>query len=335
VIPFMPSLSSTIGQHYAFASGRTGVLKQLLITSADVDRMLGSGDTAAFSRVLTEMRFTNVIGQGLSSSDDMLPALETWVRNEVLSMVPEEKQNIFGILWVDGDAPLLSWLLKKHYGLTLPDAEKPHSGLSLWSESELLELIHKPDASSLPQELHDLVTRCAALSEKRARDIDASTAQAIAAYKLRLAKLSGSKHIVSYVRQLFDFTNIRTALRGDTIANDQILPGGALRIENARNHAEVKSMIDQSGILGLGGVSTSVLEDPVVFERAVADSLASLIADMWSVPMSVEPVFAFAAIALSHIALIRGIGIGKRAGLSPQDIKKMLPPFIPSSAFRS
>ncbi|MEQ1849479.1 MAG: V-type ATPase subunit [Candidatus Peribacteraceae bacterium] len=331
----MSTLSSAVGQHYAFASGRTGVLKQLLISSADVDRMLGSSDTAAFSRVLTEVRFTNVIAQGLSSSDDILPALEQWIRSEVTSMIPKEKQEIFGILWVDGDAPLLSWLLKKHYGLTLPDAVKPHSGLSLWSESELLALIQAPEKSSLPKELKDLVTRCAALPEKRARNIDASTAQAIAAYKLRLAKLSGSKHIVSYVRNLFDFTNIRTALRGDVVATDQLLPGGELRIEKARNQADVKSMLNTSGLLGLGGVSKSVLEDPVVFERAIADKLAALIADMWSVPMSVEPVFAFAAIALSHVALIRGIGMGKRAGLSPQDIKKILPPFIPSSAFRS
>lgn len=331
----MSSLSSVIGQHYAFAAGRSGVLKQLLVTAADVDRMLGSSDATAFSRVLTEVKFTNVISQGLASADDILPALEKWVRDEVGSMVPEEKQDIFGILWVDGDAPLLSWMLKKHYNLTLPDSVKPASGLHLWSEEELQQLIQHPRESHLPAEFIDLIHRIAALPEKRASVIDTAVDQAVAMYKLKLAKKSGSQHVLKFVKSSIDFTNIRTALRGDHVATEQLLSGGKIDLSKAKNERDIKVALDRTDVMGMGTTQSSVLSDPIAFERAVADRQASAIADMWAVPMSVEPVFAFAAIALSHIALIRGIGIGKRAGLSPQDIKKVLPPFISASPFRA
>jgi len=54
---------------------------------------------------------------------------------------------------------------------------------------------------------------------------------------------------------------------------------------------------------------------------------------MWNIPLSIEPVFAFAALAQSQLALLRALIIGKRANLDPQTIKKMLPPFLSASHY--
>jgi len=332
----MSEVSALIGQHYAFAAGRTGVLRQLLISQPDVDRMLGSHGIQELNRVLTEMKFTNIIPQGLASTEGMLPALEQWVKNEVAAMVPESKRHIFTILWTDGDAPTLAWMLKKKYELTLLDSTEPTTGLHAFSVNELHDLVKTGTPHSLPYEIVAGVEKVKAMNPKKAKMIDTVVDQAIAAYKTRIAKESGSRLILDFVQNTIDTTNIRTIVRSlPALHTSALLPGGTMNLQKVKTMEELRSQIVQSGIFGFSVDLSILLRDSIAFERAVADLIAKDIAEMWSMPMTVEPVFAFAAIALSHIALVRAVSIGKRAGLSPQEIKQVLPPFIPASSFRS
>jgi len=79
----MSELSTLLGQNFSFASGRTGVLQLLLLTQPDIDRLLGSRDTSEANKILTELKLTSIINQGLNEGDAILQAVGAWIRHEV------------------------------------------------------------------------------------------------------------------------------------------------------------------------------------------------------------------------------------------------------------
>lgn len=169
--------------------------------------------------------------------------------------------------------------------------------------------------------------------------IDASVSQYIAGVQLSLAQVSGSALIRRFVRNTIDLKNIRTALRVKNApdAIDHLIQGGNIDPKSLVGDAKrLQAAIDRSPLAyALSDAVRSASDDANALEIALSKVTANDIADMWNIPLSIEPVFAFAALAQSQIMLLRAIVIGKRAGLSPQEIKQMLPPFIPASHYMS
>ena len=334
----MTRLSPMIGQQFAYAFGRTGVLKQLLLTQSDMDRLLGAKDKRDAEKILTELPLTSQIDQGISNAEEILHALRTWIRREVEEMAPPAKQPVFGILWSNGDQALLSYLLKKHGGFTSAVSNKPETSLTTYDPKYIEALFENGALPPLPEHM---VTFIREWKERAAsatpREIDAALAQYFADLHLRLARMSGSKPITQYVRHGIDLQNIRTALRAydDETRASALLTGGSIAPKNLRgNEKNVLDTVSRSPLsYALSEAIMAAGEDPMLLERACANVLATDITDMWNVPMSIEPLFAFTATALSDVALLRSIMIGKNNGLAPQEIKKVLPPFIPPTNY--
>lgn len=328
----MSEFASMIGQHYTYAYGRTGVLQLLLLSQADVDRLLGAQDRTDVERILTELKLTSLIDQGINESTEILLALEAWVRREVEEMVPTEKRPTFQALWITGDAPLLSFLLKDHLGLTSVLSSKPKSGMTAYDPAALEELVYQGVAGKLPSHLVDFVQDLRARDDLSPEEVDEHVAQYVTQTQLRLARSSRSKHIVQYITHLIDLSNVRSALRSE---KEPVLDGGSIPTkELAGDQRALRAAVAKTDLqYYLGDVLAEETIEPIAFERAAADLLAADIAAMWNVPLSIEPVFAFAALTLSHLNLIRSILIGKSNELSPQEIKKILPPFIPATHY--
>lgn len=333
----MSELSSILGQHFTYAAGRLGVLRQVLLTQADTDRMLGASDRKDVERILTELKFTSMIDQGLGSGEEILHGLGKWIRNEVNTMCPEAKRATFNILWLQGDAPLLSFLLKKRCNLTSSISSEPLSGISAYDDESLHAYIHEGDGTALPAHLTEFIDGTADCDKITPQEIDAAVAQYIANTQLRLARASGSKLIKRYVRHTIDLQNIRTALRSydDDVRNNALVRGGTIAPEDLMGeNKDVLAAISRSNLpYDLSAKVENASEDPIALERRCSDVLAEDIADMWNIPMSVEPLFAFAAIGISDLFLIRSILIAKGNGLTPQETKRILPPFIPATHF--
>lgn len=329
-----PGLSALIGQHFAFANGRIGVLQQLLLEQSDVDRLLGSGDIRDCEKIMTELHITNPIDQGMNSGDEMLHALEEWIRKEVKLMSTIDKQPTFHILWLAGDAPLLKYLIKKHHGLTSEISTPPSSGLSAYDPETLSALVEEGADGTLPSHLVRFVQEMKDLKEPAPQEIDTAVAQYVATLQLKLARASGSADIRDFVRHSVDLMNIRSTLRFTDESPEErralLLDGGTIAPEELCGPAEqVQKAVDRSPIAFT--LTSDLLEkgdDPSALERALSDVLAMDIAKMWNVPLSIEPLFAFAAIAVTQLRVIRAVLIGKRNDLAPQEIKKMLPPFL-------
>ena len=220
----MSALQSVIGQHFAYASGRTGVLQQLLLTASDRDRLLGAANLPEAESILTELKLTNPIEQGLKKSDEILLAIGAWVREEVEIMAPERKKPAFHILWLEEDSPMLSYLLKAHHGLTSAVSTKPTGAMTAYGADALEALVNEGEIGTLPSHLTEFVKTVKAMKEVTPKSIDSAVAQYIATVQLSLARASGSKALKTYVEHKIDLSNIRTALRNA----DDLIEGGSI-----------------------------------------------------------------------------------------------------------
>lgn len=327
------TLAPLVGQHFAFAHGRLGTLRQHLMTESDLDRALGTHTVRELQQVLIELRLTDGIDQSLRDGDAILTALAAWTREQVLGMTPEDKRTVFDVLWLDGDVPLLAYLGKQRHGLTSDISRMPEPAVSAIAPERLRALILEDQTDSLPQPLLALHDAIAALSAPQPEDIDHLVARAIAVWRVDIARKSGSAAILRYIRHRVDAENIRTALRlarEDRRDAEALLPGGTIPVTALEGPVQtIRTAILQSDLhFALAPVLPTLAESSDALEPALRAVEAEDIREMWFVPLGTEPAFAFAAIVLHQLSMLRSILIGKRNGLSPQDVKKMLPPFV-------
>ena len=338
----MSALSAILGQQFTYAHGRIGVLKQLMLTQSDVDRLLGSHDRKEAEAILTELKLTSQIDQGLSTWQEILAASEAWVYQEVTQMSPVASRPVFLILWLSNLAPLLSYLLKKHHDLTSSISQEPVPGLCPYNRDAIQSLVEDDIASTLPSHFVQFVRTIKALENVKAFHIDTYVHQYIVDTQLSLARSSGSRHIHRYVQHSVDVSNIKTALRhlGEQTCSQELdfflLKGGALSLHSSYDSvASIANAVMSTPSLpfSLADAIRNADNDYNALEQAFSEVLAEDIAHMWNVPLTIEPLFAFAAIAMSNLTLLRSILIGKLNDLSPQEIKQISPPFIPATHY--
>lgn len=334
----MPELSALVGQDFAYAAGRTGVLQQFFLTTSDRDRLLGAHDIAEVESILTELKMTNPIDQGLHKADDILHAIGQWILKEVKHMSPESKYPIFQILFLEEDAPVIAYLLKKHHGFAAGISVRPHPLMSAYDLDALTQLMAENTEGKLPTHLVEFVRQMKERDDLTPQVIDHAVAQYVATTQLQLARSSGSKHIEEYVQHRIDMNNVRTALRTGAEYNDDLfISGGTLDLKRLSGEPkDIIAALDRSRLsYNLSSVIIEGKKDTSVLEFGISNITAYDIAKMWNMPLSIEPVFAFAALALQQLKVLRAIVIGKRATLSPQQIKQMLPPFLPATHYVS
>lgn len=334
----MSTITAFVGQHFAFASGKTATLKQHLLSQSDVDRLLGCHSIAEFERALGELKLLSEIHAEADDAESKLVATEQWMQREVNAMSPAAQRPVFGILWLAGDAPRLAYLLKRHHRLSSDVSTEPSTSLSLWDPTDIRKAIEgSAENSGLPASVLTFIASIKALKNPSPWTIDRAVARFVAERKLALARASGSKEILRYVTHSIDVTNIRTALRlsGSAMPDsaEALLPGGSAPLTGLMGTtAQIRSAIAMSDLYA-PFIPAQGTVAPIAIEQIGAAILAEDIGRMWTVPLTVEPVFAFAAMVIAHVRLLRAIAIGKRSKLSPQEIKQILPPFIASSQF--
>jgi vacuolar-type H+-ATPase subunit C/Vma6 len=317
---------------FGFAYGRLGVLQQMLVSQVDVDRLLGTHDVKECERAIRELDFTQDIDK---ESETLLQEVALWVQDEVSKMTNDKDRAVFHILWLQEYAPTLMYVLKKHMGLIAEDVQAPPALFEAYKQSDIVKFLEKRNIGSLPKQIEALYQHVQDDQKEYEQNdlpkaIDQRVAQFIADTQAMLAKKSGSTLLIDYVTHQIDQQNIRTASRavkaGDSHVS-QFLTGGSVQPKNWANATEesLPNIITRSSV---GMQVDNALSSPIELEKQLAENTASDIAKMWNVPLSIEPVFAFAALVLNHLRVLRVMLIGKRNGMSPQEVKAMLPPFI-------
>jgi hypothetical protein len=328
----MNTVATSTGTSLAFAYGRIANLKDALLSENDCNRLLGAKDGKDATAILTELPLTKYIDQGISQSHELLQAVEHWIKYEAFTMTPVDKQNVLHVLWADRIAATLSLALKQKHGFTLsttmledslaPAECEPWVQYITTGATEQLSEIAQYILCSLPNNLDTAIM------------IDTLCFAAAAAYKIKEAKRSGSTAITRYIVHTIDCTNILNRLRfGDNLDPAHVLPGGDISLaaltgaKSALLAAMTHTDLSYQLIDAIRNDSTNTIEQ--LCSSVIKQDLSNL----WNTPLSIEPVFAFAAVGMNHVEYARNILIGKLNGLEPQEIKHLVPTFIPASTF--
>lgn len=329
--------STTSGQLYAYGHGRVGVLQEYLLTQGDVDRMVGARDATDLGRIIAELKISTQV-EYIANPHRFLNNIEKWLRQELRSMVAEDTATVFDILWIKDDSALLSYLLKKHLGLTSEISTEPHVGATAYDPEDLRSLVNGIDVPTAPSELRTFIRTIRDDHALTPQSIDTRVAQFAVDVQLDLAR-KGSANIRLYVAHHIDLQNIRTArrLRKDERPEDHLIRGGEIDVSRfSLDPAKLASVVRGSSLGSALADSIQSAEDSsIILERGLAKAIAFDIARMRSNALTIDPIFAFGAITQSQLKLLRTILIGKSAHLNAEELKKLLPPFLSTSAYAS
>lgn len=332
----MSTISSIVGQKYAFAYGRSAHLQAALLNQSDLNRMLGSSDGKDAVRMLTELPITNFINQGIQEPTKIFQAIVQWIQAEITTMVPKKSQIIFDAIWLPATLAELALLLKKKHGFLQSEQSIEQLFLPAARSNMLKVAIESGNITALPIAeqwlLRDLPKQFSSPVE-----IDTLLAQKSGALRKKLAKQSGSKLIVRYIEHVIDIHNIQAKLRLNALFTaEHFITGGTLPLSAfLKDTKTMYQAINQSNLAYTLAANLQDATNQIEIEQACNAVLQADLADMWTAPLTVEPIFAFAAIGVHNVKLLRAIIIAKQNGLSPQETKQILPPFIPATAFAS
>lgn len=315
---------------FAYGYGRVGVLQQQLLAKSDVDRMVGAHGDKELRHVLSDVAFT---GRVMPQDDlnGVIPALESWLKDEVRRMSPPESRVIFDIIWLREDVPVIALLLKQYHGFA-PKSDDPVSGVTAYDHAALRTLVWEGERGPLPEDLAHFVEETKHEQGIKAQDIDHKVAVFVARKQTELAARSGSALIRQYVAHQIDLQNIRTSRRlvpGED-GTHHFLPGGEIDTQRLTGDPRSLALLIHSSSL------PNVLADSVIneknsalaLERALNLALAHDVAAMRGIPLGIEAIFAFAVMALSQTLMLRTVLIGKAAQLTGGEISQMLPPIF-------
>lgn len=333
----MASAFSSSRQMHAYGHGRVGVLQEYLLTQGEVERMVAAKNTDELGKIITELKFSSQVEYN-SNPHRFINNIERWLKRELESMVPESERRIFNILWLKDDAALLAYLLKKEHGYTSDISTEPHVGATAFDPDDLRTLVKGGDAPQTPESLRTFVRAMRSDRTLTPQQIDTRVAQCIAHEQVALAS-EGSDAIRLYVAHHIDLQNIRTArrLRKDEHPADHLMEGGDINISRfSLDAAKLADLVRGSHLGSALADSIQTAEDSsIVLERGLAKAIAIDLSRMRSNALTIDPIFAFGAIAQSQLKLLRTILIGKSAHLSKEELQRLLPPFLSASPFVS
>lgn len=324
------------GQGYAYGYGRIGVLQEYLLTEQDIDRLV-SADLATFTQLLTELKIAKSI-DWTADPRELVRELERWLKHETEALVPMRERSVFDILWLKSDASFLAYLLKQRSGFTSAASTEPEVTATAFDPKMLRSLVQGQAVGFAPPELMSFVQSVRQNAKLTPQEIDTAVGRFVAERQTMLAAKSGSVLIQQYTAHHIDLQNILIARRlgRDDKPADHLLPGGRILTRSFTGVPGVLSELVRFSSLPSG--LADVLEDgsdeaSILLQRALAKAVAHDIALMRDRVLTIEPLFAFAAVAQSQFRVLRTIVVGKLAHLSPADIRKMLPPFLSASPF--
>lgn len=331
----MSHSASLSGSNFAYAYGRIGVLQQKLINQGNIDRLVGAHNVMQLRQILAEIPFTAPV-MPQDSISDVPFALEGWLKKELTDLVPDDKKPIFNILWLREDQSIIAHYLKEYFRYTSGLTSVEKRTVTAYGIEQLEALILRDDTSVIDDP--ELIEFIAVMKKDKTLTpsrIDHDVGEFIAARQIKYAKLSGSPLILRYVRHLIDLQNIRTLRRLPEGQSGEglFLPDGEIDTRALTERPKDIAELIRSSTLPSKLVDSMRHGDDstLMIERSLHQGLAHDIAEMRSMPLSMEAIFAYATMAQSQIFMVRSILIGKDVGLSAQDISRLLPPVYSTS----
>ncbi len=242
------------GTNYIYASAKVRALEKKILDETDIERMVDAPDFFSAFKVLNDTDF----GDNLLDLDPLdyrkaISADFEQMHDLLQKITPEE--NLFELMLLERDFINIKLFFKeKHFKINVVDYVRENT---IYGKDHLKDFvyethIHEPaileayvmeqKGQVLDQEIKDVIYRTAKkITEKtRPDEIDAMLTQEYFDLKFELAKNTGSRFIVNYIKMEIDVSNLLVWLRAKRLKlskeqlTQKLIKGG---------HADVKRMI--------------------------------------------------------------------------------------------
>ena len=168
-----------------------------LLNQTDIDRLLGASSGEEAVKMLRDIGFIE-IPENDSPFQDILDATAAKIKDDVERMAPEDKRFIFHTLWIYWDRPRIAYELKKKHGFTSEIAFPPTPPISANFNPALEQSFDSP------------------------KDVDDAVAAACNEEAVRLAKMSRSYVIYTYIIRIIDVERMQAKNRSENNVGDAI-----------------------------------------------------------------------------------------------------------------
>lgn len=196
---------------YAYAVGKIRVLEKRLLSSADIERMIGARDVSGVWAVLSEVKFA---GREITESQDY----EKWLQQELkqtyelfYSLSQDRELTDLFRLNYDGHNLKLAWKYRLSGEEPFPWIQE----LGIVPVSELISVVKEGNFSRLP----GFLEKIAALVEERYQKekepavIDAIIEASIREYQWQEARKRRHPFLMELFQMLIDLANIKSFIR--------------------------------------------------------------------------------------------------------------------------
>ena len=315
---------------------RTKVLETKLLSRAKIDRIIDAKDVDDALKVLNETEYSNSFS-GVSGANDYEKILSNEL-TRVYDLMRDVSADpvVVDLLALKYDYHNLKVLVKEHeYDKDFSDLYVPVGTIE---PKALKQAYIEQDFDQIPKEFETAIEDVVAdLQEtKDPQRIDLIFDKYYFEHLYNMAKETKIQLFIDYVRDLIDFTNVKSAIRLKKqkkefkFYNDVILENGNIDKEEILStfSDSIDDMIDRfkntkisSGlIMGLDSYKeTGRLSD---FEKYMDDYLMELNKESKQINFGPEPIFSYIIAKETEIKTLRIILVAKLNNLSPEVIRE-------------
>lgn len=313
---------------YLYATTRIRSLERGLLDRSVTDRLIEAVSVEDMAKIMSELGYTQLQTAGIKDVENSLISARRETFELIESISP--KSEICDVFRLRYDYHNIKAILKGE--ISGEDANGLLIDAGRFEVDTLVALMREMDYKELPEILRDAVSdaRETLARTKDAQLCDFILDRAYFAEMASLARKSGSKFLVGYVKRLIDTTNLRAtvrAMRRDKDADflkNALQDGGDILCD--KFFAVLSGEISLSDALKGTSLETAgeVLGDMVSFERECDNSVMAYLRSARYVAFGEEPLVAYVAAKEADIITIRIILAGKVQELPHEEIRERL-----------
>ena len=302
-----------------------------MLNGEKAERMLNTPSIEEAAKLLCDCGYEDMSSMSAKEIENALAHCQAELLDEIEKLSPDKA--VVTVFRVKYDYHNAKTVIKTG------DARRDlFSGCGRIKAETLLECCTEDNYSGLPKLLAKSIEEAKSILARTANPqlADFELDRACYAEMLGIAKDSGSKFIVDYVKLLIDSINLRSAVRTVRMGKDAdflsvaLIPGGSIDIDRVRaasTSAETLAALYANTVLqkaaecGAEAVSGGKMTE---FEKACDNAINEYLKKAKLIPFGEEAVTAFLASRETEITAVRMILTGRLAGIAPEIIQERL-----------
>ncbi len=316
---------------YIYANSRIAALEAGLLSSTQVERMIGAKSAdEAFTALNDTFLAPYIAGGSRKDLPRMLRKSVSATKRLITQIVPDEKA--FAVLWLRYDFYNLKAIIKgKKAGLSNDEIQEKcfHSGM--FTPEKMIRAVEGDAVSDMNQYLGQAYAQ--AQKAQQVYEIDFAMNRGYFRAARALAQETKEEFIKRYVERIIDLFNLSTQLRllemrsHDIDAGLLFMEGGTFRQQEIASQEAILERYRHMGDTALWNEAVTFFTETknfAVLEKAADDTLVQFVKNYGKSITSIIPVFGYFLAHRNNTQIVKAVIAAKESGMSEVELRRLL-----------